>query len=87
MKDPAKRGVNYFYAHIKKLSYPYSKRIENDDNFEDFLEFQNFLDVYDTKDTEVFYNTRSRMIEVQLWVLIINYYYFCLSSYRPKIGN
>ncbi|CAD6993458.1 unnamed protein product, partial [Ceratitis capitata] len=64
MKDPAKRGVNYFYAHIKKLSYPYSKRIENDDNFEDFLEFQNFLDVYDTKDTEVFYNTRSRMIEL-----------------------
>ncbi|XP_028897018.1 sodium channel protein Nach [Zeugodacus cucurbitae] len=63
-KDPYKRGVDYFYNEIRKLSYPYSKKTENDDNFEDFLEFQNFLDIYDTKDTEVFYNTRDRMKEL-----------------------
>lgn len=63
-KDPYKRGVDYFYKEIRKLSYPYSQKIENYDNFEKFLEFQNFLDIYDTKDTEVFYNTRDRMKKV-----------------------
>ncbi|XP_049305455.1 LOW QUALITY PROTEIN: sodium channel protein Nach [Bactrocera dorsalis] len=60
-KDPYKRGVNYFYHEIRKLSFPYSKATEKDENYEDFLEFQNFLDIYDTTDSEVFFNTRDRM--------------------------
>ncbi|XP_036324982.1 uncharacterized protein LOC118738165 [Rhagoletis pomonella] len=61
MKDPQKRGVNYFYNQIKKLSRPYSRKDINDDDYEDFLEFQNFLDIYDTTDAESFYDTRDRM--------------------------
>ncbi|XP_018786777.1 PREDICTED: sodium channel protein Nach [Bactrocera latifrons] len=60
-KDPYTRGVNYFYHEIRKLSFPYSKTTEKDENYEDFLEFQNFLDIYDTTDSEVFFNTRDRM--------------------------
>ncbi|XP_053946518.1 pickpocket protein 11 [Anastrepha ludens] len=67
MVDPQKRGVNYFYNHIRKLSYAYTKEIDNDGNYEDILEFQNFLDIYDTLDTDASYNTRGRMREFYLY--------------------
>ncbi|TMW52446.1 hypothetical protein DOY81_002461 [Sarcophaga bullata] len=62
-RDPRKRGVNFFYEQIKMLRYNYYVQDDISDYYK-ALTFQRFLDIFDREDSELFYNTRSRMAKL-----------------------